>query len=157
MSHKSWSARGWEHGQAPRPYKFRLSEMHAALGLTQLGRLEEFTSKRNANAAFISSHLSSVPVPQTSEDRGHAWHQYTVRITGDINRDDLSKSLLDLGIQTGIYYPVPARQQDHIRRQCGDVSLQVTEKTSREVSSLPVHPGLSESDLEYIADQVNRI
>lgn len=149
-----WMVEPYKHESLA--YNFRLSEMHAALGLAQLGRLEEFTSKRNANAAYLSSHLKSIPGPQTSEDRRHAWHQYTVRIAGNLNRDDLSKQLFDQGIQTGIYYPVPAHQQKHIRPQYGDVCLQETEKAAREVLSLPVHPGLSESDLKYIVDQVNR-
>ena len=63
----------------------------------------------------------------------------------------------DAGIGTGIYYPVPNHCQEHIRKIVGNISLPITERMSQEVISLPVHPMLSEEDLEQIVREVNKL
>jgi perosamine synthetase len=138
-------------------YNFRMTNLHAAIALAQMDRLEEFTAKRRANAAYLSTHINSVVTPQVREGYGHVWHQYTVRVDGGRDRDAAVRELNEAGIGTGIFYPVPAHQHDYIRDVVGDVHLPVTERLAREVLSLPVHPGLSQADLEQIAEAVNRL
>lgn len=137
-------------------YNFRMTDLHAAIGLAQLDRLDDFTSKRRANAAYLNAHITSVKTPTVKEGYGHVWHQYTVRVNGDRNRDEVVKQLTEEGIGTGIFYPIPANKQSHlIAMGLGDVSLPVTEQFAAEVFSLPVHPQLSQSDLEMIVHVVN--
>jgi dTDP-4-amino-4,6-dideoxygalactose transaminase len=63
------------------------------------------------------------------------------------------KQLNDAGVGTGIFYPVPANKQAHLAEMgLGEVSLPVVERLSKEVISLPVHPQLSQADLETIAN-----
>jgi len=146
-------------------YNFRLSDLHAAIGLVQLQRLQEFTQKRRANASYLNTHIQNPKVITPSQfngkvetnPAGHVWHQYTVRIV-NTDRDQAIKSLTNSGIGTGIFYPVPAHQQNHIRELgLGDVSLPVTEKMAEQVLSLPVHPQLSQTDLETIVEAVNSL
>ncbi len=61
------------------------------------------------------------------------------------------------GVGTGIFYPVPAHQQSYMRDIIGNISLPVAEQLAREVISLPVHPQLSQTDLEKIVDEVNKL
>jgi len=61
------------------------------------------------------------------------------------------------GIGTGVFYPVPVHQQPYMKDIVGDVHLPVTERLAHEVISLPVHPLLSQDDLEYIVEQVNQL
>ncbi len=137
-------------------YNFRLSDLHAAIGLAQMDRLKEFTAKRRANAAFLSANLKGVRVPTVKAGYEHVWHQYTIRVSGD--RDAAVGQLSQAGVGTGIFYPVPAHRQSHLQALgYGQLSLPVTERVSQEVISLPVHPLLSQEDLETIVREVNRL
>jgi dTDP-4-amino-4,6-dideoxygalactose transaminase len=97
-----------------------------------------------------------VVTPVEAPGREHVWHQYTVRITHR-DRDEAVTQLGDAGIGTGIFYPIPAHQHAYMRRLVGDVSLPVSERLAQEVVSLPVHPQLSEDELETIVREVNRL
>jgi dTDP-4-amino-4,6-dideoxygalactose transaminase len=139
-------------------YNLRMSDLHAAIGLTQIARLEEFTARRRANAAYLTQHIRSVITPQVRPGYGHVWHQYTVRLDGGRDRDAAVQRLNEAGIGTGIFYPLPAYQQAHlVQRGLGNVSLPVVEQVAREVISLPVHPQLSQADLDRIVDEVNKL
>ncbi len=137
-------------------YNFRMTDLHAAIGLAQVNRLEDFTAKRRANAEYLSAHIKNVITPQVMPGNNHVWHQYTIRVDGN-RRDTAVKQLNDAGIGTGIFYPVPVHRQTFVRRIVGDVSLPVTEKLAKEVISLPVHPQLSPQDLEKIAAEGNKL
>lgn len=139
-------------------YNFRMTDVHAAIGLAQMDRLDEFTAKRRANAAYLTAHITSVITPKVREGYGHVWHQYTVRLDKGRDREAAVKRLADAGVGTGIFYPVPANKQAHlVELGLGDVSLPVAERLAGEVISLPVHPQLSQADLETIVAEVNKL
>ncbi len=139
-------------------YNFRMTDLHAAIGLAQAERLPEFTAKRRANAAYLNAHIESVITPQVRPGYGHAWHQYTICVDKGRNRDAAAKQLNEAGVGTGIFYPVPANKQAHlVELGLGDVSLPVAERLAQEVISLPVHPQLSQADLETIVAEVNKL
>jgi perosamine synthetase len=139
-------------------YNFRMTDLHAAIGLAQIDRLDVFTAKRRTNAAYLNAHIKSVVTPAVREGYGHVWHQYTIRVDGGRNRDAAVKQLNDAGVGTGIFYPVPANKQTHLLKMgLGDASLPVAERLALEVISLPVHPQLSQADLETIVAEVNKL
>ena len=138
-------------------YNFRMSDLHAAIGLAQMDRLAGFTEKRRANAAYLNARIESVVTPKVKDGYDHVWHQYTVRVDGGRDRDAAVKQLNDAGVGTGVFYPVPAHQQGYIRDLLGDVSLPVAERLATEVISLPVHPQLSRADLDTIVTEVNKL
>ena len=138
-------------------FNFRMTDLCAAIGLVQLDRLDEFTAKRRINAEYLTTRIESVITPTVKEGYGHVWHQYTIRVDGGRDRDVAMKQLNDAGIGTGIFYPVPAHQQEYMREIVGDVPLKVAEKLAKEVISLPVHPQLSQSDLDMIVAEVNKL
>ncbi len=139
-------------------YNYRLSELHAAIGLAQIGRLDEYTARRRANAAYLNAHLESVLTPTVRPGCGHVWHQYTVRVRPGVDRDAAVQQLNQAGIGTGVFYPVPAHRQPYLAALGLDkATLPVAERLAREVISLPVHPLLSQADLETIVAEVNRL
>lgn len=144
-------------------YNFRLSDLHAAIGLAQMDRVEEFTARRRANAAYLSKHITRVQTPKVRPGYGHVWHQYTVRV-GNAATDDggvreaAVQQLAAAGVGTGIFYPIPANQQKHMLDMgLGGEAMPVAEQLSKEVISLPVHPLLSQTDLETIVAAVNAL
>ncbi|MBP8001439.1 MAG: DegT/DnrJ/EryC1/StrS aminotransferase family protein [Chloroflexi bacterium] len=138
-------------------YNFRMTDIHAAVGIAQLGRLGATTQKRQENATYLSAHLNTVITPQVREGYEHVWHQYTIRVDGGRDRDGAVQQLADNGVGSGVFYPIPAHQHDYMRKIVGNLSFPVTEKVSLEVISLPVHPQLSQADLEKIVAEVNKL
>jgi perosamine synthetase len=138
-------------------YNFRLTDLLAAIGLAQLGRMEEATRRRRSNAAYLNAHLRGVSTPVIKEGRDHVWHQYTVRLPQGSDRDEAAHRLSEAGIGTGVFYPRGAHRFPHIQAETGDVSLPVTDRVAASVLSLPVHPLLDQSDLERIAAAVNSL
>lgn len=151
------------HGMRQRYYhemlgfNFRMTDMEAAIGLTQLKRLPEFNAKRAFNAAYLNAKIESVETPRVKPGHTHAWHQYTVRINHGRSRDEAVRQLNEAGIGTGIFYPVPLHLQPHVRKIVGNISLPTTEQMASEVFSLPIHTQLSTDDLEMIVTEVNKL
>jgi perosamine synthetase len=136
-------------------YNFRMTELQAALGLVQLKKLSEWTGKRIENASYLSERLSNVITPQVREGYTHVFHQYTVRVRRD--RDGALKKLNQAGIGARVYYPLPVHQQPLYRQLGFADSLPVAERMSREVLSLPVHPSLTQEELDKIVSEVSRL
>lgn len=138
-------------------FNFRMTDLCAAIGLVQLDRLEGFTAQRRANAAYLNAKIESVITPQVKDGYGHVWHQYTVRVDRGRDRAAAVKQLSDAGVGSGIFYPVPAHQQEYLREIVGEIRLPIAEQLAREVISLPVHPQLSQADLDTIVAEVNQL
>ena len=136
-------------------YNFRMTDVHAAIGLAQLGKLEQFNAQRRANAEYLTEHLRGVTTPKDPEGFHHVFHQYTVRVP-DGKRNELAAYLRENDVGTGIYYPVPIHQQTYYVNELGyDQTLPEAERATEEVLSLPVHPALTQADLETIVELVN--
>lgn len=137
-------------------YNFRMTDVHAAIGLAQIGKLERFNAARQANARFYNENLRGVMTPYTPEGYVHVYHQYTVRVPNG-QRDALRDYLKENGVGSEIYYPVPIHKQRFYVEELGyDLTLPETEKAAQEVLSLPVHPSLSQQDLETVVGAVNQ-
>jgi dTDP-4-amino-4,6-dideoxygalactose transaminase len=114
-------------------------------------------ARRRFNAQYLNHHIETVATPTVQKGCEHVWHQYTVKVNGGRQRDDVVKSLNEAGIDVGIYYPVPVHKQKSIQGFIGDVTMPVSEKMAMQVLSLPVHPLLSQEDLDRIVTEVNKL
>jgi len=153
------------HGQKERyfhevlGYNYRMTDLAAAIGLTQLRKLVHFNQKRMENAKFLTEGLSRVGgliLPYVPSNMRHVFQQYTVRVTNGFrtSRDDLKDRLMEKGITTQIYYPLPIHKQPFYQRLGYNDHLANSEKAAREVLSLPVHPSLARGDLEYMVESL---
>lgn len=137
-------------------YNFRLSDLHAAIGLAQLDKLDTWTEQRRWNTAALMRLLDGQPVQfqRVLPGARHVYHQCTVRIPQ--GRDEVAEILREQGIDTATYYPIPIHQQPLYRDLGYDDALPHTERATREVLSLPIHPSLREVDLKRIASTLRR-
>jgi len=146
------------HGQQVRyrqhilGYKYRMTDLHAAIGLAQIQHLEEWTARRIQNAQYLSQHLQGVTVPTVRPGYRHVFHQYTIRVRAD--RDGFARWLGEQGVGTGIHHPQPMHRQPLYQQLGYDLHLPQAEAASREVLSLPVHPGLSLEQLGTVVAAV---
>lgn len=134
----------------------RMTDVAAAIGRVQLGQLGEWTEQRRANAKYLDSNITGMVTPPVADAARHVYHQYTVRVLGD--RDAAQARLTELGIGNAVYYPTPIhRLKPYLTEdgKPGPWELPETERAAAEVVSLPVHPSLSQADLERIADAAN--
>ena len=117
--------------------------------------LDDEICKRNHNAELLSSILlksEAIKVPTVLKRNKSAWAQYTIVVN---DRDALSSKLLELGIPTAIYYKTPLHKQTaYVSRGIVAESLEVSEKLSETVLSLPMHPYLDELDQDRICDMI---
>jgi dTDP-4-amino-4,6-dideoxygalactose transaminase len=129
-----------------------MTDIHAAIGRVQLSKLEEKTRRRQENASYLSENIiDSVAVPVTPKGYSHVFHQYTIKVRG--NRDSFASKLSDLGVGSGVYYPIPVHELSAFGKK---KSLPNTTLVCKQVLSLPVHPALSKRDLKVIVSAVNK-
>ena len=131
-------------------YNFRMTNIAAAIGIEQLKKLKSFTKKRIENANYLTSRLNKVNgviAPIVPKGYKHVFHQYTIRAD---NRESLIAKLEKAGVGYGIYYPVTVHKQRALKDFKIEQKFLESEKASKEVISLPVHPNLTKKDLEYI-------
>jgi len=150
-----------DHGQRRRyvsealGYNLRMTEVAAALGLAQLQKLDAFNERRRSNARYLTERLPGVATPREIPGRHHVYHQYTIRVSP--GRDALLRCLRGRDIEAAVFYPLPVHKQPLYRGLGLSTSsgrLPVAERLSREVLSLPVHPGLSREELDAVASAV---
>ena len=133
-------------------FNLRMTDIHAAIGISQLAKVKRWTKKRQENALFLNSKIESVVTPFTPTGFEHVYHQYTIRIKK--RRDDFSKKLTELGIGNSVYYPTQVHKLPSFQRS---IDLIHTQSATEQVLSLPIHPSLSKRDLKRIASAVNQI
>lgn len=134
-------------------FNTRMTDIHAAIGRVQLGKLAEWTAKRQSNAAFLTANIAGVITPPTAPGAVHVFHQYTVRIPG-AERDAFAAELTRRGVGNGVYYPTPIHRLPSFALE---LDLPNTEIAAAEVLSLPVHPSLTQDELETIASTVSDV
>ncbi|OGH18962.1 MAG: aminotransferase DegT [Candidatus Levybacteria bacterium RIFCSPHIGHO2_01_FULL_38_12] len=151
------------HGQEKRyfseiiGYNYRMTNIAAAIGNVQLKKLNSANEKRRKNASYLSRKLSNVIgiiVPKELPEREHVYNQYTIRVTRHypLDREELIKKMTKSGLGYGIYYPLLIPNQKPYKKIGYKGKYPVSERVSAEVLSIPVHPALSENDLDKIVD-----
>ena len=152
------------HGMAVRYYhdyvgvNSRLDTIQAAVLDIKLKHLDEYSAARQKAAAHYNDAFSvskKITTPVTADFTTHVFHQYTMVLADDVDREGLQKHLADKGIASAVYYPVPLHMQKAYkdpRYKEGD--FPVTEYLSNHVLSLPIHTEMTDDILDYISSAV---
>lgn len=131
-------------------FNLRMTDIAAAIGRVQLGRLPGFTEARRRHAAKLTASLSGSAVRPPVERQGHrhVFHQYTVRTddrAGLLGRCELA------GVEARVYYPTPVHRLPSFDRS---LDLPETLSAMNEVVSLPIGPHLDDADLDRVLEAV---
>ncbi len=139
-------------------YNYRLSEIHAALGVAQMERLTELLSKRAQVAAWYTQGLRHVPylsVLAAHSDVDVSWFVYVIRLKNGAHRDQVVKLLKDRGIPTRPYFPAIHLMPFYAEQfgfKPGD--FPVTEAVASSTLALPFHGNMDEASVSYVCDQL---
>ena len=134
-------------------FNTRMTDIHAAIGRVQLPKVEEWTKTRQRNAKFLNENLFGVVIPYLIPNAVHVYHQYTIRIVGH-SRDKFAEEMTNRGVGNGVYYPIPVH---HLPSFDLKFDLPNTTAACNEVISIPVHPSLTQHELETVVEVINSI
>lgn len=153
------------HGSQPKYYhkwigmNSRLDTLQAAVLLTKFKHLEAWTEERRRKAKRYGELLSELAeslrdfrLPFVQYENRHIFHQYVIRAPA---RDELKQYLLQEGVGTEIYYPVPLHLQEcyaFLGHRRGDFPH--AERASEETLALPIYPELTEDQQDYVVDRI---
>lgn len=141
----------------------RLDTLQAAVLNVKLGYLESWNRDRNLAALYYNTLLEPLkekgifPI-QNQSGNGNIYHLYVIRVTDEcpLNRDLLQEKLAVVGIQTGIHYPIPCHLQPAYPNLGSLGDFPNAETLCKQVLSLPMYPGLSNTQIEQVVAAINR-
>ena len=139
-------------------YNWRMSSMTAALGISQLRKLETLISKRRKNSIYLSSKLkkhSKITLPLDYKNHKNVFQLYTIRIAGKNLRNNLMKFLEKKGIMSKIFFEPVHLSKFYSKNMNKKISLPVTEKISQQVLTLPMYPSLTKNEINFIGDTID--
>lgn len=145
--------RAWTYDVKRLGFRYHMANLHAAIGLAQLKKMEQISETRRAASRYYNQHLSKIPevvVPKT-DFTDITPFLYYIRVPEN-ERENLRAYLLEQGIDTGIHW-----QPGHwftLFKDCRRGDLSVTEKVGKEVLSLPLHSLMSVETLERVVNGV---
>lgn len=140
-------------------YNFRMSNILAALGISQLKKINKIIEMRRRNAVYLTKKLSKIKdiiTPKPPKNYFHLYQMYTIKIkSGKRTRDELKNHLNNKGIVAKIYFdPIHLtnfyKKTFNYRRD----DLPITEKISDQVLTLPMYPHLTKKEMDYLIKEI---
>ncbi|MDP9093375.1 MAG: DegT/DnrJ/EryC1/StrS family aminotransferase [Actinomycetota bacterium] len=164
MSRDAWRrynpGADWRYQVEEDGLKANFTDLQAAIGLGQLAHLTRWQARRAALADRFDEQLAGtagIVLPPRPTVGRHAWHLYVIRVLPEYGRtrDQLVAELAGRGVGTSVHF-IPVHRFGHFRRLLGDQEsrLPVAERMADQLLSLPLHPQLADSDVDYVAEQI---
>jgi len=151
------------HGQAKKYHhsivgcNSRLDTLQAAILNVKIKYLDKFTAERQGIALRYNSALKDIEgieIPLNSPESTHVYHQYTLKIK-KFSRDKFKEKLLEKGVPTMVYYPLPLHfQKAYKNGYLNKGGLSISEQLSNEVLSLPIHTEMDDHEQDFIIEKV---
>jgi len=138
-------------------YNWRMSSMTAALGISQLSKLDKLISKRRKNAQYLSSKLnkhSKIILPFNYKNHKSVFQLFSIRVTDNL-RDNLMAFLTNKGIMSKIFFEPVHLSKFYSKNMNKKILLPKTEKISQQVLTLPMYPSLTTNDINFISDSID--
>jgi len=152
----------WNYQQIELGFNYRMTDIHAALGLSQMQRLDEFVSRRYEIAKKYDLELNSLPIttPHQASGTYSSYHLYPIRVS-EAECGKTQRQVYDVlwqnGIAANLHY-IPVHRQPYYEKlgfKVGDFSE--AEQFHREVISLPMYPTLSMSQQNSVIESLKRV
>jgi len=137
---------------------YRMTDIQAALGVSQLKKIDSFIRRRNELAALYTRALSDLTwldLPATQSDVTHGWHLYTVLLRG-VERNTLFSYLKERGVGANVHY-IPTYKFSYYQRHYpqNPNAFPNVEDVFERILTLPLHPSMRDEDVVYIAEKLH--
>lgn len=136
-------------------HNYRMSDLHASIGLAQFSRINEIIEKRTEIAEYYNEHLApladDIVLPSVKDKNEHAWFLYSILTE---NRDQVQEHLEENGVGTRAPWPVPAHEQPVFEEEYGDESYPIAERFCDGVLSLPMYHQMDHEEMKYVVETV---
>ncbi len=145
----------WYYQQLELGYNYRMTDMQAALGLSQLARLDDFVARRRALVARYDQRLAGARLTLPAVAHGHpAWHLYVVLLADAGQRRTVFDVLRAAGIGVNVHY-IPVHLQPYYQALgFAQGNFPAAENYYERALTLPLHPRLTESEQDYVVEQL---
>ena len=142
-------------------YNYRLDEIRAALGITQLKRIKKINELRKKASSYYNKNLQNIPgiiLPDMVNDKTHSYHLYTIRVTKPykLSRNQLFKKLKDGGIRTTVYW-MPIHKYTAYRKFVKTSNTLNTTKIYDEILALPLFPNISKKHQDAVIKVIKSV
>ena len=144
---------------------YRLPELSAAIAKIQMKKLKTILNLRRHNSLLLSNLLETIipkyniKIPEEDQIKKFNWYLYTLAFNNSNNitlRDHIKKKLIENGIGAAVYYDPPVHKTPFYQKFSMNNDLQNTNWSSKHVLSLPVHPGVTEMDIQNMVNVLKR-
>jgi len=157
ISPQANSGKAWEYDMVMLGRNYRITDLQAALGISQMTKIDTFISKRNELASYYHKHLKDIPfleLPTTTPGVHHGWHLYTLLVTG-IERDSFFDYLREQEIGVNVHY-IPTYRfsyyKDHLPTEV--TGYPVTEDVFSRIITLPLYPGINSQMTDFVIEKI---
>jgi len=143
-------------------FNYRMSDVEAAVGLSQLERLEERTRRRREIASRLDAAINEIEglhAPAPTPGAEHVYHLYVVRMDPEAfmcPRDAFIEALRAEGVQTAVHYPKPVTRQPVFAGAAPD-PLPICDRLAATLFCVPVHPALSDEQVRLIGEALAKV
>jgi dTDP-4-amino-4,6-dideoxygalactose transaminase len=153
----------WRYEVVAPGFKYNMTDIAAAIGITQLARARMLLERRKALAQRYNEGLSGLPLispPTPKESLAHSWHLYVVQLTEEASllRDDVLRALYDKGIECSVHY-IPLHLQPYWRDRYNLLPEQFpnSQRLSERSLSLPLYTRMTDADQDRVIDAVRDV
>lgn len=152
----------WNYQQVCLGYNYRMTDISAALGISQMQRLDQYISKRHLIANKYNSELAKLPlvIPFQHEDTYSSYHLYVIRLELDklnISQKEIHDSLIETGINVNLHYIPVYRQPFYENMGFKKGYCPEAEKYHETAISIPMYPTLNDSDQDWVINSLVKL
>ena len=149
----------WYYQQVALGFNYRMTDLQAALGVSQMTRLEQYVNKRHEIATRYNTLLADLPIslPWQHPDSYSAYHLYVIRLKLDkiqVTHRQVFEALRSKDIMVNLHY-IPVHTQPYYQKmgfKIGDYPE--AEQYYREAISIPMHPTLTEQEQDFVVQSI---
>lgn len=144
----------WYYEVVDSGFKYNTTDIHSAIAIVQLKKLEWMGNKRAKIAQFYNNAFKSsrVITPVIKPDRTTSWHLYVIKVK---NRDELIDKLKESGIGTSVHF-IPVHMHPYYKTTYGHLykDYPQAKRVFNESVSIPIYPSMTEAEIEYVAEKL---
>ena len=154
----------WAYDVADLGYKYNMTDISASFGIEQLSHVNNWHQRRLHIVSQYQKGMSGIKgliLPQHTSGKVHAWHLYVIRVIPELwrlTRNELIEKINEKGIGTSVHY-IPVHMHSYYEKKYGfnPEDFPIAKQLSESVITLPLYPGMTEKQIEYVTSTINTL